>query len=453
MAIRNVNKRSINKPDDFNQVIEDICKGRYVLVLGSEVMLDKNQNVEANGDSALFFLEEIIRDRQEKGFNPKSTNNFTQFIIDNDLNPDSVKRWLLEQIAGITFEDTDINPDLVRLMGSRFFRVVLSTTFDPSVEILMNMVWGEGNYRIMDIYNDSADNFDLSREELLGDEYYDIKPTLYYVFGKAIKDNASHRFVLDDNDTLECVSHWLGKDMPARLMSYIDRKKLLVLGCNLKDWCFRFFWYALRHNSGLNQGDIAVLLQPECSEQDGNLYRYLHDIIHIRIQPDSRNYLTQLADALDEKSIATESLTASRVGEIFISYASEDFATAWNIFTRLRENGYNVWLDNRKLSVSDEYDMRIEKAISQCKVFMPILSSTVAADLEANRERYYRKEWELAAPVNSDKHYFPIVTAGYDYKKSYHQLLPEAMKKVSIFDWTATPFYDLLSKLKAVTWK
>lgn len=54
MAIRNVNKRSINKPDDFNQVIEDICKGRYVLVLGSEVMLDKNQNVEANGDSALF---------------------------------------------------------------------------------------------------------------------------------------------------------------------------------------------------------------------------------------------------------------------------------------------------------------------------------------------------------------------------------------------------------------
>lgn len=452
MATRNVIRKDQRGVGDFNEVIDGICKGNYVLVLGSEVMLDKNRNIEAKGDSVRFYLEEIINSRHDMGFNHIPAENFTDYIIKNALNTDSVKKWLLEQIEEISFEDTDINPDLVRLMESKFFRVVLATTFDPSAEILMNKVWGKGNYRIMDIYN-SNNNFDFGKEELSSDEYYDIQPTLYYAFGKAIPDNGMHQFVLNDNDTLRCISNWLGEKRPDKLMEYIQGKNLLVLGCNLKDWCFRFFWYAMRKNTELKRGDIAVLLNPETSEQDKNLYQYLHDIVGVRIQPDSRSYLKRLADALDTKRSVEECLNSSRLGGIFISYASEDFATAWNIFSRLRENGYNVWLDNRKLSVGDEYDTRIKKAIAQCKVFMPILSSTVAEHLASDQYHYYRNEWEWATPENSDKHYFPIVTDGYDYRAPYHVKVPGLIRKVSAFNWSTTPFNELLSKLKAITWK
>ena len=104
----------------------------------------------------------------------------------------------------------------------------------------MEDVWGKGNFRIKDIY-DTQDK-DLILSELKGDEYYDIQPTLYYAFGKADPDKQNHRFVLDDNDLMECIaSKWLDNKYIPNLQSYIQDKKVLLVGCNLKDWCFRFF--------------------------------------------------------------------------------------------------------------------------------------------------------------------------------------------------------------------
>ena len=434
----------------FNNVVDEISRGQYVLLLGSDIILDKNYNTEANGDSTKFFLERVLKSKEEAGKSYESVDTFPELILNNALNSTDVRRWLLSEIESTEFELADITPDLIKLLSTRCFRVVLTTVFDSSVEVLMDEVWGRGNYRIMSIFNNRNKNFDFERSELLGDEYFDIPPTLYYVFGKADPDEPELKFVLDDNDTIDCISRWLGNEVPAKLLSYIASKKLLVLGCNLKDWCFRFFWYAMRHKSpaNLNKGDIAVLLQPEKSEQDQNLYSYLHDTIKVRIQTNSREYIHRLAEALDEMVIANKALTLSNAGGIFISYASEDFAIAWNIFSRLKEAGFNVWLDNRKLGVSDEYDKRIENAIKQCKIFIPVFSSVTAADLSTSKERYYMKEWALATGENSNIKYFPIVTANYDYRQSYHNGVPEKIRKVSVFDWSKEPFANLISKIE-----
>lgn len=443
--------RANKQTPGFNNVVDEICRGQYVLVLGSDIMLDKNHNPEANGDSTRFFLDRVIKSRSEDGICYSPVGTFPELILNNALNSTEVRRWLFDQIATTEFDLDDITPDLFRLISTRCFRVVLTTVFDPSVEKLMDEVWGEGKYRIMNIFNNRDKNFDFERSELLDDEYFDVPPTLYYVFGKADPDNPELRFVLDDNDTIDCISRWLGNEVPAKLLSYIDAKKLLVLGCNLKDWCFRFFWYAMRHKSTdkLNKGDIAVLLQPEKSEQDKNLYDYLHKTVKVRLQTNSREYIHRLADALDETSIAGTALSVSKAGGIFISYAAEDFTIAWNIFTRLRDKGFNVWLDNRKLEVSDSYDRRIARAIEQCKIFIPLLSSTVASDLSGDRDRYYRKEWDLATGENAFKYYFPIATSGYDCREAYHQLVPEKIRKVTVFDWSKEPFCSLISKIES----
>lgn len=439
---RTVTDQRVNKEvPGFNNVVDEICRGQYVLVLGSEIMLDTNYNIDACGDSTKFFLNKVINSKCYP-----SANTFPEFILKNALNSTEVRRWLFDQIATTKYDLEDITPDLIKLISTKCFRVVLTTVFDPSVEVIMDKVWGEGKYRVMSIFNNKDRNFDFDRSELLGDEYFDVPPTLYYVFGKANPDEPELKFVLDDNDTIECISRWLGNEVPSKLLSYIDNKKLLVLGCNLKDWCFRFFWYAMRHKSAanLNKGDIAVLLQPEKSEQDKNLFDYLHETVKVRLQTNSREYIHKLSETLNETNIANSTL-----GGIFISYAAEDFIIAWNIFTRLREAGYNVWLDNRKLRVSDEYDTRIENAIQQCKIFIPILSSTVALDLSNDKERYYRHEWDLASGENSTIKYFPIAISSYDYRKSYHQRLPDRIRNVTVFDWSKEPFASLISKIES----
>jgi TIR protein len=436
----------------FNTVVDDICRGHYVLVLGSDVILDTELNPEAHGDSARFFISKVLATKNEQGRNYSDAETFPRLIIDNSLNSNEVRKWLLDEIATNLFDPWDLNPDLVRLLKSKCFRIVLSTTFDPAVELLMNLVWGEGKYRIMNISNARANNFDFKQNEALGDEYFDIEPTLYYVFGKADPMIPDAKFVLEDNDTLEFISKWLSNEGPTRLISYIDTKKLLVLGCNLKDWCFRFFWYAMRHKEAANLklGDIAVLLHPEQSEQDRNLYDYLTKTANVRIQTESRTYIRRLADALDEKMSVNSAELLSNLGGIFISYASEDFAIAWNVFTRLREAGFNVWLDNKKLSVGNNYDPRIENAINQCRVFMPILTGNVAHVLKNDIQRYFPTEWELATGENSDATYFQIVTPGYDISQPYHLKVPEKIRKATIFDWQREPFSKLIEEIKSV---
>lgn len=438
----------------FNTVVDNICRGQYVLVLGSDIILDKENNAEnkeSKGNLTHFLLNRLIQKQRDNGKYYPNAETFPEFIISNALNAKDVRSWLFDVLATTDLDNEDFNPDLKRLLATKCFRVVLTTVFDPSIEMLMKEVWGEGNYRTMDVFNPKDESFDLKLNEYAGDEYYDIKPTLYYVFGKADYDDEGKKFVLEDNDMLECISRWLGSDAPQQLLSYIKEKKILALGCNLKDWCFRFFWYAMRNKdcNRLHDGDIAVPLQPDKSEQDRNLYDYLNKTIKVRVQTDSREYIHRLANALDEGLIANTALANCRAGGVFISYAQEDFAIAWNIFTRLREAGFNVWLDNHKLSVSDAYGKRISNAISQCRVFIPLLTSTVATYLEADKDKYFRHEWDLATGANSNIDYFPIVTHNYNYKAPYHQeKVPKAIREVSVFDWTKESFKTLVDKIE-----
>lgn len=434
MARTVMDKRLNNEHSGFQHIIDRICRGEYVLVLGSDIILDTAVNQEAHGDSCRFFLEKVISNnlvRQTAG----KIETFPDLIQKCSLDSSQVRRWLFDELARTDFDMEDLNPDLVRVFSSKCFRIVLTTTFDPAVETLMNKVWGKGKYRIMNIFNPKDTDFDFRQTELLGDEYFDVKPTLYYVFGKADPTVEELKFVFDDSDTLECISRWLGSEAPARLMSYIDTKHLMVLGCNLKDWCFRFFWYAMRHKerNNLNNGDIALLLDND-NPQDSNLYNYLHNTIKVRVQSDARGYIKRLADALDLEARANAALSLSKAGGIFISYASEDFSTAWQIFTRLREAGLNVWLDNDKLKVSDRYDDRIRNAIAQCRVFIPLLTPTVAENLEAGVHRYYQDEWDWAAGENSNIAFFPIIIPNYNCKAPYHKLLPAKLTDKTAFN-------------------
>ena len=78
---------------------------------------------------------------------------------------------------------------------------------------------------------------------------------------------------------------------------------------------------------------------------------------------------------------------------VFLSYASQDAEAAKRIADALRASGVEVWFDQSELVGGDAWDAKIRKQISECALFLPIIS----ADTQAREEGYFRIEWELAA--------------------------------------------------------
>lgn len=83
---------------------------------------------------------------------------------------------------------------------------------------------------------------------------------------------------------------------------------------------------------------------------------------------------------------------------VFLSYASEDEASATRIAAALRAAGVLVWFDRHELRGGDAWDQRIREQIRECRLFVPIVS----ASTEARSEGYFRREWKLAADRTHD---------------------------------------------------
>jgi TolB-like protein len=80
-------------------------------------------------------------------------------------------------------------------------------------------------------------------------------------------------------------------------------------------------------------------------------------------------------------------------GAVFLSYASQDADAARRIAQALRAEGVEVWFDESALAGGEAWDASIRKQISECALFVAIIS----ASTQARREGYFRLEWRLAA--------------------------------------------------------
>lgn len=85
-------------------------------------------------------------------------------------------------------------------------------------------------------------------------------------------------------------------------------------------------------------------------------------------------------------------MSAAESKAVFLSYASQDAATAKAICDALRAAGVEVWFDQSELRGGDAWDQKIKRQIKECALFMPVIS----ANTNARAEGYFRLEWKLA---------------------------------------------------------
>lgn len=436
-----------------DELVPSIVNGNCVLIVGSEIMLSKEDFPEYNGDSHRMIFENLREWLIESNIigAEHCAHTFTQLSKDVN-NIDNHIKGLLHDTDN--FPTTEMSSSLVELIKTKYFRVVLTTTIDPYIYNLMREVWGD-ELRVMSINSNKwEDSFDYDYE-LTADTMTPPPPTLYYVFGKAFPNKANTRFAITDNDYIEAISIWLGKNAPNKLLNYIRSKRIVALGCKFDDWFFRFFWYMMRGTvKGLADGEVAISLAPH-SETDCKLKEYF-EYSKIHFEPDARAFIKNTLNLIDKYREEEELQIRAqrREGEVFLSYAHEDFELAKKIFYRLTASGIKVWFDSAKMTGGNDYDKEIRHAIGQCRIFIPLLSSQVQSDLNNDNSRYYKEvEWsEAQAHYNAgNMEIIPVKLPGYDERSTENVTkLPECIRQRTVFDLEHQSIDHLIESINTI---
>lgn len=444
----------------WEQFAKDCVNNRYALVIGGEAVLNRNVNPEAEGNSLKLLFDLTLRQMATKEeFNEhkylelkNEYQNFTELI--RDRNNETVKDYVLKALRNNDFLplfDEEIEPSLMQLLQTRCFRIVLSTTIDPYIEIAMEKVWGKGSFDVVQI-----ENAQQTFKQVSYSEFGVTRPVLCHVFGRADSSKPYNRFVLTENDAMEKVASWFKSHDSNNFLSYLKHFQLFSVGNKFDDWMFRFFWYLLRDKFGNASGGQQVAVE---IKNDDTLKHYLeHE--KVKVFADARSFMQ---DAVNHIKTATDvDLLPRKENGVFISYAHEDRYIALPLFERLHAAGINVWLDEEKLEGGAEYERRIRNAINNCRVFMPILSSQVKSDLVSNNvaNRWYHKEWEWAQNRHNDESainengmanftVIPVVVGDYRFGEAYHQQLPLCMTKATVFEAAKDTFEHLVKLTNA----
>lgn len=394
------------------QFVEDLFNDDYLLVVGPEVIMD--ENVEPTGDVNQYILKALNYSLNQKYMDFNQLMNYSGEGIDPIRN-------LLNSEEDFSYEINDITKELKELLETRLFRIVLTTTFDGYLETLMRNIWGN-NLRVVNI--EDKKTLDSLRNELADCRNGRIynQPTLFYIFGKAVKDE-TRKYVRTDDDAIQIIEKWIQIPKDDPLLKLIKNKKILALGCKYQDWYFRFFWYILKREiNRFNEGQVAFMLDDE-DPLDRKLREFLKHSKIYRHQ-NARTFMhetTQMLTSTSPDNPFRQIVLNNRTsGGVFISYCSKDFIIANKLFFILRKHGYSVWIDNHKLYGGDNYNVEIERAMGEAKIVITLLTPKIAEDLiNGNVNNYYNKEWRMATQLE-DTTIIPLAVNGYSLRADYH---------------------------------
>lgn len=426
--------------------IKDVLNDKYALVIGNEIILDPK--IEPTGNVQQYFLRKV---NEVSGI---QYENYNEIALDKSERINPVRQ--LVESEEIKFYAEAVSPDLMTLLGTKLFTTVLTTTTDGFLEAAMRKIWGN-ELRVVNIYDkDTVDDLQKARKACRKDRRYN-QPTLIYVFGKMDEEDLTKKYIRTEADAILLIEKWMRMDVEANneMLDFIRSKRLLALGCKYDNWYFRFFWYVLTGNIDSEKfegtGEVAFALNTT-ENSENKLQRFL-ERTNICVLGDAHTFIASITKILTEETddapFRLQVAESRRRGGIFISYCSKDALAASQLFFQLCEKKYDVWIDNARLYGGDSYESEISDAISSAKVFIAVLSPSIADDLKrGDTDHYYNKEWRIAQQFK-DKTIIPVAINGYDLRSDYHQgfeaIINQQSSGINMMD--ADGFHSLITSI------
>lgn len=246
------------------------------------------------------------------------------------------------------------------------------------------------------------------------------QPLIFNLLGKL---SSSREFALCEDDLLEFVHALQDKQrQPVNLFAEMREHHLLILGCGFSDWLARFFLRSMRSHDFSHKSKHSNYLVGAHVGDDKGLTEYLqHFSADNIISPatDSKVIAMPAADFVIELArrwheaqarVKAEQLgqtkqasnatklaaqpTMPEHGAVFISFSSENRPLVEGMAQELTVAGVEVWLDSKDLQPGDAWNLRIERAIERCALFLVVISQeSIHPD---QRDRYFWREWNMA---------------------------------------------------------
>ena len=118
-------ERSNTENSQWNTLIPDMIEGKYVLVIGSEIVLSKNFNKECNGDSYKLIVSAVIERLKElKLIAPQyEVETLSQLAHDLANVEQHIRKTMKENLE---FEVSEVSSELRALLKTKCFKVVLT---------------------------------------------------------------------------------------------------------------------------------------------------------------------------------------------------------------------------------------------------------------------------------------------------------------------------------------
>jgi hypothetical protein len=83
---------------------------------------------------------------------------------------------------------------------------------------------------------------------------------------------------------------------------------------------------------------------------------------------------------------------------VFLCHSSSDKASVRNLFNKLKDDGFQPWLDEVSLLPGQDWDLEIRRAVHNCDVVIICLSTS-----SATKEGYIQKEIKIALDIADEK--------------------------------------------------
>jgi hypothetical protein len=288
---------------------------------------------------------------------------------------------------------------LRRLAGIPEFDLFVSTTFDPLLEMAINLerFGGSPSTDVLSYSPNRVADLPSERDRLQ-------RPVVYHLFGRL---SASPTYVISDEDLLEFICALQSEHLaPEKLFHELEHSHLLFIGSNFTNWLARLFLRMAKRQRLSDPRDVGEIMADNHTSQDERLVSFLQQVsVRTRIYLGAERFVDELHERLSARrrpavSAArgagpTRFLPPSRDmpdNAVFISYARDDLPAVQQIKAGLEAAGITTWFDMDRLEVGDDYDRKIQRNIARCSYFIPVVSLTTQRRLEG----YFRREWSYA---------------------------------------------------------
>ena len=220
--------------------------------------------------------------------------------------------------------------------------------------------------------------------------------------------NTLDHILTSEEDMIHFVHSWVSavqKD-EGTFRSYLNYGFMLMLGCDVPTWAFRFIWYLIKNplsKYNKNQEKRAVCTRPTI---DNNEQAFAKDQLTEIIRVDeTHKFIKDIKALWPSSTLFREKLFPDLPGkfrDVFISYASEDRMLVESkvipLLERIRLNQrISFWYDQNNLPPARRWDKSIEEGVITARVFLTLQTSNskIIAD-NPESKRFLKNEWKMA---------------------------------------------------------